>query len=370
MKNITLFLLIVFLSFSSCKENEGVYSPDRIISYLEEEVNDTIAGRLFKGIPIANVEGIEIVDSFLIVIQDNTNSIFSIYNLDTDSVIAQIGSIGHSKSELGFIPMSYYFMRERNKVLMCIQDIYTPVTHIYDLCESVRQNKLVHHKTIKHKISQASDNIIYYIGGEKNILCQGPYSEDIRDGYSKPPYIAMFKGADETDRISYFTGIVGKDISTSGLVFGNTSAISILNHKIVQVPYIFDQLNIIDYERKSTTGIVERNCYNYKAIEDIISQYSDFDEFIKHVTYYNINISTSDNYIALLQDGVCPISECETHAPHPTKIKFFSWEGAYKKTYLVKERLRHIAFDDRTGILIGVDMDNNIYKYDFHEILD
>ena len=67
-------------------------------TYQEEAVIDTLKGERIKEL-ITGTNGLLVKDSLLLVITGDDKNIFSVINLNTDSVIAEFGAVGHSRSD-------------------------------------------------------------------------------------------------------------------------------------------------------------------------------------------------------------------------------------------------------------------------------
>ena len=370
MKSISCIAVILLLLLSSCEKKNRVYMPDTNCSYSDEGAIDTLNGTLLGVNIIAGIQGVEIVDSFLLIMQEDRQKIFTVYNTNSDSVVAEFGKIGKSASELSDAPSYCYFIEEDGDKCMCIQDAMAPITRVYDWGKTMEEKHLVHKKNVRHSFAAMCDCNFYYIGNEHCVLCQGLYCDNIGDGLLKPPFVALYEGNAEKSRLSYFGNLIGNDLSTSNLIHATTTDINPKKKKIVQIPYIFDQLSIVDYDNMTSLGVSNSECYDYEEMQEIVDSSADFADFVKKVIYYNKNVNVTDNYIVLLQDGKYTVAKCESAEPHETMVKIFDWNGNHIKTFCVREYLRHIAYDEMSNTLFGATLDGEIYKYKIDEKLN
>ena len=370
MKQILITLTFMLCLVSSCKNEGGIYCPDTKKTYQEEAVIDTLKGERIKEL-ITGTNGLLVHDSLLLVITGDDEKIFSVINLNTDSVIAEFGAVGHSRNELREIPYMpiCYFINEGNSVSLCVND-GLQVTKVFDFNASVADNKLICKRTIEHKLKDI-DNVIgtylYQLGGNHTLVYNLLSGPDNNNRFTVPPYVAMYEGKDMKQKHSDYSRVVDGGNGT-WFAFNAIPIINTSKRKLVEVVTMFDQFTITDYDKMSSLGVVEESSVTHEDMEALLKQYPEREELDKRMRYYNSNVCTSDNYIVLLQHVNSFLGKVIDDIETPgssfiVKVKFFDWDGNYIKSFIIKESLLNIAFDERTNTLIAQDKNNYLYKY-------
>ena len=121
MKLFFLYLLAVGLLISC--DGSKFYSVDftRKIDTLEK--NDTL---FYNGVIKNNAEirNILCTEKYLIVVQNDNDTIFRIIDVKCDSIVANFGQIGHASNEFSQVPFFYYISNdEEGNELLCVQEI-------------------------------------------------------------------------------------------------------------------------------------------------------------------------------------------------------------------------------------------------------
>jgi len=129
--------------------------------------------------------GLLCVDNYLILVQQNRDSIFKIIDSRNDSVVSCFGKVGHSRGEFINIPQKVYCIRGKDgHPLICVQEIMR--TKIIDLTKSIECNKCF----VKEIIKEDKDFLFYYTYYSPNSSCFNYKTisyEDARDNvYIKP----------------------------------------------------------------------------------------------------------------------------------------------------------------------------------------
>ena len=372
MKQILITLTFMLCLISSCKNEDRIYCPDAMKTYQEEAVIDTLKGERIKEL-ITGTNGLLGKDSLLLVITGDDNDIFSVINLNTDSVIAEFGAVGHSRDELTDIPHMpiCYFLNEGDSVSLCVNDNGSQVINkIFDFNKSVANNKLIYKRTIEHNLKDI-DKVIatfyYWLGNNRTLVYNQLSGIDKKNHYTVPPYVAMYEGRELKNKHSYYSRTIDAKNET-WLAFNSIPIINTSKRKFVEMVSFYDQFTITDYEKMTSLGVVNESSCTHEDVEEIMKQYPEIEELYKNLRFYNSNICTSDKYIVLLQHVNSSFEKVIENIETPgssfiVKVKFFDWDGNYIKSFFIKESLFNIAFDDRTNTLIAQDNNNYLYKY-------
>lgn len=371
MKQILITLTFMLCLVSSCKNEDRIYCPDAKKTYQEEAVIDTLKGERIKEL-ITGTNGLLVKDSLLLVITGDDKKIFSVINLNTDSVIAEFGAVGQSRDELTDIPFMpiCYFLNEGDSVSLCVNRDGTQITKIFDFNTSVANNKLICKRTIEHKlkdIDNSTESFLYWVGGNRTLVYSPVSGKDDNNNYTVPPYVAMYEGKDMKQKHSDYSSVIDCG-NGAGFIYNAIPIINTSKRKFVEVVTMFDQFTITDYDKMSSLGVVEESSVTLEDVEALLKQYTDREERYNHIRFYNCNVCTSDKYIVLLQHVNSSLEKVMENIETPgssfiVKVKFFDWDGNYIKSFIIKESLFNIAFDDRTNTLIAQDNNNYLYKY-------
>ncbi len=124
---------------------------------------------------------------------------------------------------------------------------------------------------------------------------------------------------------------------------------------------IVDRIDFISMKGEITKTISDR-----KINEDREYNFSHFPARLNR-TVYNYGITTSDNYILVVYNGVNSYSNMDMTN---NIIKIYTWNGNEKIWIKPTEPLRRIAFDEANSILYGIDENFNLFKYELKDIFE
>ena len=81
--------------------------------------------------------------------------------------------------------------------------------------------------------------------------------------------------------------------------------------------------------------------------------------------YYLSSTQSSEYYMTLYVGGSTVIETANGVAPH---LHVFDWDGRLLYDVALKEKIGSIAFDESSGMLYGVDSNDEIWRYDLSEL--
>ena len=85
-------------------------SPNKLLEYVVKNPIDTISGTCISNYYGLNAMGLDCCDSLLVIMENPSAShVFTILNMNNDSIVAQFGNIGHAKNEFISTPNNCYF---------------------------------------------------------------------------------------------------------------------------------------------------------------------------------------------------------------------------------------------------------------------
>ena len=166
MKKVTIIIGILCSTVFSCNHGDKYYNPDKIL--VDERVEYTDSIILSNGKELSNaVVGLYSIDNYIILIQNNRDSVLRITDMNNDSFVASFGKIGRARNEFQNIPQRAYCIKdEKGKPMLCIQE--NTCTKLVDIKNSVETSNCVMSKVIKEK--KIISLILLIISLEKSVL--------------------------------------------------------------------------------------------------------------------------------------------------------------------------------------------------------
>ena len=136
------FFFFFFFFLTACSEHDQYYKTDVLKEAFSTKPCDTIVGQKVNLNGILMPNGIQCVDSLLIIISKD-EPLIRIYNTYTDSIISQFGCIGHSKEEFIHPPLYCYFGGTgKEKTYIYLPDDQNPTKEV-DLEASIENKSMV-----------------------------------------------------------------------------------------------------------------------------------------------------------------------------------------------------------------------------------
>lgn len=360
--NYVLILVMCMQLFTSCNTTNR-YNPDVLKVFEVGHIADTISGTPLVMNRFIEPMGIEVVDDFLVVIENSkSDRVFSVYGIENDSILARFGQIGHAKNEFSWAPTTCYFGRENGDLLMIVPELELTAT-VVNLSKSIRENNCIVSRQLKHGLNTER---YYWINDDYSVASQFITSDDPRDHvYFPPKYI--LKDKNETREISFYPSIIScpnYDIVT--LIYNSEMRINPQKDKIVEGLLYMNMINILDIGKSTTIGVVERNTL---SLEEVEKYQNDVQWLNEHINICTRSMSVSDNYIMVLQDRRRMAEVVKEEVNDNRLALVFNQEGDYLKSFCIKDKVDNITFSERYKMLFGIRQDGTVLKYDLSQLL-
>lgn len=364
-KNYFLYIGILLL-FNSCLSNTGD-EKIRVVNQQIQEPTDTIKGRV---VPIDSTKmafRLSCINDYLII-TNQTEPLFSVMNSE-DSVISQFGTIGHANNEFNSPPNSVYCKENADGELL----MYVPTetqTKIINLTKSIKQNKTIIEEIRKDGMQNVGDHV--YIDAPNRKFTYKPISfkGDVRDHDFLPANLTDIKGKETEILYSNPLTIIGERDLVMTINVTSFNAKPDLS-KFVELGLFMDYISIINVPDKSSK-IIRFNDNDIEKLEKICTHGS-YDQVVNDLVVRNIFSCVSDDYIFVLYDGVhSPVAMdniiYEPGMFTPT-IRILDWEGNYLSSFILREPITVIAYNETANTLYGLDANFSLYKYDISKYL-
>lgn len=357
MKKILLHIIICITLLCACKRTSEFYNPDETICERHEMPTDTIYSD--KGSEIfSHIREITSIDNYLIIVQDNKDTIFRVINIEKDSVIAGFGCKGNARNEFAATPWTVYCIKDKNgsPQLFTWDGIGTK---IIDIEKSIEANKCI----IKDFIKENEDKYFYttfHVGNNTKFIYKSVSYEDARDAVYIPPLYYMTTG-DTKFEWNIYPKIINPEWSNMvDAAYSNEIWIKPDGSKAISVANFIDIVNIFDFSKKEVVGIVNPDCYTY----DFIEQEGSESTIKEHLRYFNTSACVTDNCFIILKDGALYKDVIgEKDEDRCSSIHIYDWNGKLQKSYVVDKNLLHIAYYEKGKRLYATSIANKLYRY-------
>ena len=186
MKKVTIIFGILCATLFSCSHGDSYYSPDEILVDERVECVDSVILKNVKELSSV-VVGLYSIDHYLILVQNNRDSVLQVVDMNNGSFLASFGKIGRAKTEFQSVPQKVYCIRDKNgNPMLCIQE--NACTKIVDIKKSICANTCVISKIIKEKKDYLFD-YTYHLGEQECFNYKTVSYEDARDEvYIEPKF--------------------------------------------------------------------------------------------------------------------------------------------------------------------------------------
>ena len=349
------FLIIGILAiFSSCDASSKFYKTD-IVKYKDIDIHyDTI--HLYD-ITKLNAEVLDLlcIDNYLIVAQDNNDSLFIVIDTKTDSIIASFGKIGHARNEFHTTPEIVYCIRkEDGSPLLCVLEEVD--TKIIDLQKSIEANMCIISEIIKEKKNSFFYHT-YHLPGNKRFIFKTASYKDPRDEIYFPPEFSLM---DKKEKIWNIYPEIIKPQFKSSVIGDYYSTISVTpdGRHLANVNYHIGIITIFDLEKKLSTGIIYPDSYSYDYLESEVTD-NNVDEKIR---IYNLAACATNQGFVVLECGktLKEKSEDDNNCRENVGLKLlgYDWEGNCLFAFNVDKNISYIAYNENDKKIYATDLLN------------
>jgi len=356
MKNLIYPIFFIVLLFVSCRPEKAYYKPDIIINENGIERVDSIALHHVRDIHNM-VYGLYSIDEYLILVQNNRDTLFQVYDTRNDSLIAHFGKIGHAHNEFQRVPVkAYCISNENNLPMLCIQE--EACTKLIDVKASIETNKCVIAETLKDDKNFAF-YYTFHIGNKKCFNYKTVSYEDARDHiYIKP---AFYMNNDSDKGWDIFPQIINPTYSSVVEYAYLMKVLTSPNGKyVVGINQLIDFVTIFDLPKNKTIGIINSDSYTFENMETVFNE----NNIGEKVICFNISGCATDNSFFVLKDGDLyeNIAQNENEEGY-TIISRYEWSGNKRSSYVLDKKLIYIAYNENTGILYAISAADKLYSF-------
>lgn len=353
-----ILIVFVLLGLGSCNDSK-FYSVDLTCEVSSPDNKDS----LFHEWTMKNyseIRNILCTDKYLIVIQNNNDTIFKILDVTNDSIIACFGQVGRAKNEFSQIPFFYYTTSDKvGNNLLCVQE--HNITKVIDIEKSIQNNKCILRRTMfenYHPITHAS----FYITPQNKVVDKKVSAPDYRDSYREKPIYIYYKGKKEEKKWEVYPQMVNADEpGLLSLLYVDKFYVRNDGSKALSMMKHIDYMTIFDFNTYKTIGIVDANSYNFDFFNDEVTSKNHMEK----LKIYNMAASVTDDCIFLLKDGRLYKEMLEASDDiFPSHLNIYNWDGKLLSCFIMDKSLWDIAYVKNTNVLYGVSLNlDAIYKY-------
>lgn len=343
------------LLLCSCKPSSQHFSTDIVKEKLQIEQLDTInmvsCMNFFS--PICGVSNI---DQYLILVQENRDTLFRVIDSSTDSLVASFGRVGHAHNEFQEIPINMYCRKDQDgSPLLYIQE--TLLTKVVDLKKSISANKCIIKDIIKEKYNSFFYRI-YHLDGDNIFIHKKLSYQDPRDEiFFQPEYSLINRNSIKWN--IYPEIIHPKFKNIVDCAYDNVLTISPDCLHALSVSNFIDIITTFDLQKNLTIGIINPAGYDFEYLENEITS----ENVSQKLRWYNTSVcSTNDRFIVIEDGGLYSNNE----TPRNSIIRSYDWNGNTQFAYKVNMRLSHIAYFEKCRKLYAIESYEKLHKYSFN----
>ena len=345
--------------FCSCNLSTKYYNPDEVL-YSGGKGNGEIVELKDYHAMETGIRNINCIDEYLIITQEDKDSIFLIIDSRNDSILTQFGSVGHARNEFESIPWSIYCIRDKmGNPLLCIGE--TACTKIVNLKKSVSQKKCV----VDNVIKDGKDGFFYktyHLNKTSRFIHKEISYIDPRDGvFIKPEF---FMEGQNTYTWEIFPEIIKSsmpnivDCAYASLMFISPDA-----SKAICMHNYIDVVTIFDFEKNRSTGIVNPHSYTFEDAGTKLNE----DNIKDSLRWYNTSACVTNNRFLVLKDGSLYKDVAHKTSPEGvTVINSYSWDGDLQNSYCLNRDIFDIAYCEQSQKLYAIDLGNKMYHIILH----
>ena len=352
-KNYFLFVVICVI-FLSCNTSPRLYNPDVVMYKNIKSRIDSL--QLHEVLDInADVRNLLCIDKYLIISQDNSDTLFWVVDTSEDSIIARFGRIGHASNEFSSTPEIVYCARDVDgSPLLCVLE--EVCTKIIDLRKSIESNKCIMSDVIEEKKNSFFYHT-YHLAGRKCFKNKIVSYNDPRDEIYFPPEFCYID--EDIKKWNIYPEIIKPQFKSSVIGdYYNTISVSPNGMYVASMNYHIDIITIFDLKEKRAIGIVNPNSYTYDFLENEINE-SNVNEKIR---LFNTSVCATDKHYVVLEDGRTlrerGIDNERGNENVGLKVCGYDWKGNCQFAYNVDKNISYIAYDEITNKIYATDIFN------------
>lgn len=323
----------------SCSSSDSI----EVVDFPEIE---TIAGEKISSIDPYSLGSMKVIDNYLVIINADGDNIFQIYDVNTDSLIMQVGRRGKGPNEF-LNPLFTSYCKKHDNSLEVFDTRRRRIINI-DVKKTILDNSLVScRKKLPNKIGVVenvwyqSDSMICYQGEN-----EGRFSIFYTTNTSKKkiPYQVENLKIDMSEHFEY--GLFSSDIYLDPY----RKLIVAMPYKVGQIDYYNFEgefLYSTSFEDKNKLKAYIKNPKKNPIKTNLMEVKADFS------TIYVLNLNADDSKMNGMENGC-------------SELLLFDWLGNPIKKYILDRIIMRFAIDDNNQCIYGYapfESDYPIIKY-------
>ena len=341
-------LISLLFSFFSCDNNTSVFSKQHKLfsefSVSENLSSDTLITDQY------GLSDLAFIDKYLVLFSRNNNreNLFYIYDKN-GNFLGSFGHIGRGPGEMfnNFYKDQYY-LNNLSETVMWICDISSQKMHAVNIDQSLKTNSTCIEKTIK--TLPLAPNTFYY--NDTTLLSVQSSVENI---YLKTynPEVSETRSSDP---------LYLNDITNAMTCYNSIWGISPNKKWLVTGMPVFNQINFFNIpEKKKISTSVFR--------QSDLSRSIDSKTGLPFMDYYG-DISCTDSLVFALYTGI-PYDSVGSISGNPvTSVHIFNMVGNGLLELKLDKNIYAFTIDLDESSMLGLDYEDQIYKYDIHNVLE
>lgn len=354
-RQITFGFILCALITASCRKTE-YYKPDELRQVEYGAVSDTLTESTILEESGA-INGLYYMEPYLILTNQNTESIIQLMDTRSDSIVSSFGHIGHARNEFLFAPKIYNASDGR----IYVEDGQN--TKVINLYKTLDEGRCVMEKTSGDNPPTSLDGV-YMIENGKNLVYHAPSCIDARDGKWTPPFFEL----DDEDGNTIKQWHIYPDIPETAYdaaklsLYYNQIYVSPDRTKVLEMLRFNDIINLFDLRSMRCIGVQGDENETFGKMIEVTAK-----RFAETLTIFNVAACVSDTGIILLRDGRKAGDVSVTPDDNgSSSVAVLDWDGNLLGEYAVPRRLQCIAYDEKSHALYGLGVENGLYRYTLH----
>lgn len=360
-----IFILLIGLLGCSCSTGDGFFAvPVKTFDSFRVDgiltAKDTLSVSGLGGI------GLAVSDSLLIVGKSGTDSFLSVVNLNENTVCDNLCLHGRGPGEYSVFFTCYkQFSRCGNDNMLYTFDVNRSML-LVNLSSSLCQQKtVVSAEESIQNFAPFAHGIFYLEGGGLFVKYNTSYRDARDNRYFPARYVIYDKQRKKETEIPFFGPEMVSD--KMGFLVRTATDGSVLlkpdGTKIVDAMFNFGYINFIDLEKQTGFALRKENALTYEAACGLSDE-----ERMRRMRFSYFDLAVTDKYVFAAYSG--NTYEAGFDSPdNVTTLRVFDWDGNPLASMQFDRKIKGIAFRERTGILYGLDANENIVTYDLDDLL-
>lgn len=334
------------LFICSCSSvNDNIFNVKAKISKLPDTIELTGQMVDIGSYDVLNISDIQIFDSILVIKGSVLSSeyFFHTFSIPQKTYCGSFVTKGRGAKEMLDPTMRGYIKNKQNEILVNMMEVNLKTAYNWNLSQSILkgQTELAQSYVLEKLTFDLYPKDLDYVAIHpkgNDLYCSSiDATKQYEDIASLYPGVSVM---DNIDKLSSPTVFNGK------------------TNQLVMSMMMLPQINFLDVNTKEKkTTAVSREFKNWKNI---------LQKDNKDLTIYYIDCTQSDDFfIALYANATFENWSNGMYEPH---LHFCDWEGNVIYDFKIGQTLKAIAYDKLHNTLYGVDVNDDLYSYNFGAI--